>query len=247
MSAFVRPSDAPRRSLAIRRVVALALLLALAGCANGGPSDEASSAVLDPTTTTTDVVRPARTPEPVEVMPDTRSVVLAPVEGPSTTEPAVEILGGEASLSGSLVFLGEPVEGATVRLERWVGGHSAAIELTTGGGGGWLAEGIQGGRYVIRAWKGTSLTLAQASAVFLAEDEEREIHLPLVSVIVPEDDEDDDDEDDDAEDDGAEDGAAEDGDEAGTDAGDAGDGGEDGSDAAEVSGDGGGSDEGGDA
>jgi hypothetical protein len=137
-------------------------------------------------------------------MPDTRGVELTPVTGPRpTTTVALAIEGGAATLSGSLGYLGGPVEGATVRLERWVDGRSTAIELTTGPGGGWMAEGIEGGRYVIRAWKGTRLTLEQASAVFIAEDEVREVHLAMVELAPPppEDDEDEDSDDEDGDDD----------------------------------------------
>ncbi len=112
---------------------------------------------------------------------DTRDVALPAVGGDEDLPPVVAT-GGLARLHGSLGFDGSGVEGATVRLERWVGDRSAWIETTTGPGGGWSADALLGGRWVIRAWKGDRLVLPTASAVFLTEDEDREIHLAMEQI-----------------------------------------------------------------
>jgi hypothetical protein len=186
-------------------IAVLVVAAGLAGCARDGPSEAAP-----PTTDLLDAVTmPPRREAPPSTapLPDTRGVELTPVTGPRPTTAGLplEVYGGEAALSGSLAYSGEPVEGATVHLERWVDGQVTAVELTTGPGGGWAAPGIHGGRYVIRAWKGTRLVLPHASAVFIAEDEERAVHLAMTEVVVPDDDEEDDDEEDDDEDDDHED------------------------------------------
>jgi hypothetical protein len=179
----------------------------LVGCAPDR-SDEAT-----PTTTSTFLIAPPTSGAPRSTLPppppqpDTRGVELPVLTGPAPTvvgEP-LEIYGGDAELSGSLGYGGEPVEGATVRLERWVDGTSTFVELTTGPGGGWLARDIHGGRYVIRAWKGSRLVLEQASAVFIADDEERAVHLAMAEVYVPEPEDDEDEDSDEDEDEDSED------------------------------------------
>jgi hypothetical protein len=64
--------------------------------------------------------------------------------------------------------------------------------------------------------------LAHASAVFIAEDEQRAVHLAMTEVVVPDDDEDENegDEDDESEDDENEDGENEDDDTTATTEGD---------------------------
>jgi hypothetical protein len=176
-----------------------------AGCAH---ADRDGQATPPPTELLDAVTAPPRreSPPPTTPLPDTRDVALTPVTGPPPVPagPPLEIYGGAATLSGSLGYDGEPVADATVHLERWVDGNVTAVELTTGPGGGWQASGIHGGRYVIRAWKGTRLVLAQASAVFIADDEARAVHLAMTEVVVPDDNDDDkgdDDKDDDDKDD----------------------------------------------
>jgi hypothetical protein len=183
-----------RNLLLLRALIAAVVLVAGAGCADQHPSARSTT----PTTDLLDAVTapPRRIPpSSTAPRPDTRDVQLTPVTGPTPVPEPLEIYGGDATLSGSFGYDGEPVAGATVQLERWVDGRMTSVELTTGPGGGWQASGIHGGRYVIRAWKGTRLVLAQASAVFIAEDEARAVHLAMTEVVVPDDEKDDEDDD----------------------------------------------------
>jgi hypothetical protein len=164
-------------------LVALVGTVALLGaCAPDRPHLDATAAGLD---SPLEVAPPGSHPPTTQPAPDTRGVDLVVVGGATAPPDPVEITGGDAALSGSLAFAGEPVEGATVRLERRVGGRTATMELTTNASGSWRAEDIQGGRYVIRAWLGDRLALPRAAGVFLAEDEDRQVHLAMVEIAPP--------------------------------------------------------------
>lgn len=168
--------------LRIRSLPATLTLVALLLAACAGPGgDRSDRSDAGPGTSleqqTPDGLRALEELEPI----DTREVELASVQGAPTAE-VVEIQGGEAGLEGSVSRGGEPVEGATVQLQRWAGGTSTSIEVLTGPGGYWAAPEIKGGRYMVRAWKEPKFALAQAEALFLGEDEQRELHLALVEV-----------------------------------------------------------------
>lgn len=160
--------------------------LLLAACAGPG-SDSSTSAPSGSESAraqgTPDGLRTLEELDPV----DTREVALAQVPGVPSGGQVVTIQGGEAGLEGGVSRDGEPVEGATVQLQRSVDGVATSLEVLTGPGGYWAAPGIMGGRYMVRAWKEPDLALAQAEAVFLGEEEQRELHLVLVEVAPAED------------------------------------------------------------
>lgn len=82
-----------------------------------------------------DTVAPVTTAPPGS---DFTNVVLNPVEGKAPVE-KVEILGGEATLSGLIAGPDGPVGGATVRLERFVGDATARIDVVSNADGTWRA------------------------------------------------------------------------------------------------------------
>ena len=105
------------------------------------------------------------------VQPDTRGVRLSSVVGrPRSGPPPLPVYGGRASLGGVVVGPDGPVEGATVRIERWVGDRSGSVQVATGGGGRFGARGLLGGRYRVRAWLPPSLTATRSEVTFLAAD-----------------------------------------------------------------------------
>lgn len=127
-------------------------------------------------------------PEPASfvsfVPPDYRNVVLARVpEGKPPRVPPVDVYGGEAALGGRLTYNGEPVGGATVQIERFVGLNSSTVQVTSAADGAFVAGNIRGGRYRVRAFLGVELTLPEAAIVFLAE--KQKLDLPLAMIEVP--------------------------------------------------------------
>lgn len=137
------------------RIMSLGVALLLAACSPGDPFEplpEPESRP-GPTTSTT-------------APPDFRSVVLAPVDGTTTTTEVV-VGPGPATLEGRVEGPDGPVEGATVRLERLVGDSSAVLDVSTGPDGGWQAPGVLGGRYRVRAWRSPDLAMIEPQILFV--------------------------------------------------------------------------------
>lgn len=109
--------------------------------------------------------RPAPTTS-TTAQPDFRNVVLAPVNGTTSTTEVV-IGPGPSTISGWVEGPDGPVEGATVRLERLVRDASAGLDVTTGPDGGWQAAGVLGGRYRIRAWRSPDLAMIEPQILFV--------------------------------------------------------------------------------
>ena len=72
---------------------------------------------------------------------DFSGVALNPVEG-RTTVPPVQVLGGEAVLTGQILGPDGPVGGATVRLERFVGDAVAKLDIISNADGTWRAPQV---------------------------------------------------------------------------------------------------------
>jgi hypothetical protein len=166
----------PRTGASTRRaarVVSVALAAALlcpaaVGCSSSGP--EAT-----PPPDTVRRVRPLRAPEP---LPDTRSVSLRPVAGTGRGFP-ISVHGGDLVMGGSVTGPDGPVAGATVRLERFVGGQSATLDVRTNGRGRWVAIDVFGGRYRFRAWQTPGLAMAGSDVRFIAADAEVDLALTV--------------------------------------------------------------------
>lgn len=152
---------------------ALGLALVLAGCAPGPvaplPPPPATLTTL-PTTT---------------APPDLSGVSLGTIPGQTTTT-TVGLGPGSARLFGAVVGPGgSAVPGATVELQRLVGDSSGGAAVVSRADGTWSAQGILGGRYLVRAWRPPDLVMTKADVLFLADGTTRSVDLGLDSVGGP--------------------------------------------------------------
>jgi hypothetical protein len=166
------------RRISRRNRVVLALLIVVAvattvvACTNGG-GDQAGT----PEPPQLSLPPPSYDDIPVVtlpdgfVQPDTRGVRLSPVVAqPKGGVPPVPVYGGDATLRGVVDGPDGPVGGATVRIERWVGGQSGSITVNAGGDGHFSAVKLLGGRYRVRAWLQPNLAATESQVTFLAND-----------------------------------------------------------------------------
>lgn len=136
----------------------------LGGIDLGGPTTSVS--------TTTPATPLVTLPEGF-VLPDTRTVSLPPVLGRPQGEidhsvPRLPVRGGGAALRGTVYGPDGPVEGAVVRLERFVGDDFGREDISTNGDGRWEATGLIGGRYKVRAWARPDLATVEPQSAFVA-------------------------------------------------------------------------------
>lgn len=164
-----------------------AVVVAAVGCAGddeGGTAATTSTVVAGLGPVPADSVIPAEdssTPTiPVPdgfVAPDTRSVRIRPVVGRRQPEPDLEadvvpIDGGDSELTVRVIDQdGEPVRGADVRLERFVGPFKGWDDTTTGRDGSVVVGGLRGGRFRVRAWVAPRLATTEPQLVFLTAGE----------------------------------------------------------------------------
>ena len=123
----------------------------------------------------TTVLLPEVTLPPGFVLPDTRAVVLPAVPSGPQEEidhgiPRLAIRGGSAALQGSVVGPDGPVDGAVVRVERFVGDDFGREDVVTNEDGRWKIEQLLGGRYKVRAWARPDLATVEPQAAFLADE-----------------------------------------------------------------------------
>ncbi len=110
------------------------------------------------------------------VAPDTRNVRIAPVIGKPKPDkidhdkPQLDVEGGTAKMHGTIFGPDGPVEGATVRLERFAGIDFGILDVVTDKDGTYHADDIKGGRYRVRAWLKPDLATVEPIAIFLAAD-----------------------------------------------------------------------------
>jgi hypothetical protein len=129
-------------------------------------------------------VAPLPPPPTVEILPTTTSVPdfsavsLPPVAGTTTTVP-VQISGGAATIKGLVTSGGAPIEGAAVRIERFVDDRTVGTTVTTGANGGYTLSNVKGGRYRVRAFRAPDLAQTQAVVFFLGASEARNTDLGL--------------------------------------------------------------------
>lgn len=147
----------------------LCVLPALAAC-------DSTAKVLPPPPPTSTTIGDSVVEEPgVLVQP----LQLASVAGKTTT--TVAIGPGSASLSGRVLGPGGAVGGATVRLERIVGGGSASRDVTADEAGNWTASDIKGGRYRVRAWRSPDLAQTKPDIFFLTSTEQKKLDLRITA------------------------------------------------------------------
>jgi hypothetical protein len=152
----------------MRRALAAAALILLAGCGADAKYDELKAPDRDddaPEVTTT-------------TRPDFDDVRLEGVGGTTTTTP-VAIGPGPASIVGRVDGPDGPVGGATVQLERFVGDRVATMQVPTAVDGTWNAENVLGGRYRIRAWLAPSLGMTQGVLTFVDAADRTSVEMTL--------------------------------------------------------------------
>ncbi|HYF47113.1 MAG TPA: carboxypeptidase-like regulatory domain-containing protein [Acidimicrobiales bacterium] len=155
------------------RLGPLALVAALLCAAAVGCSSSPEEAAAPPDTARDH--RPLRAPQP---LPDTRDVSLTPAAGNARGYP-ISVHGGDLVMGGSVTGPDGPVAGATVRLERFVGGQTATLDVRTNARGRWVAIHVHGGRYRFRAWQSPSLAMAASDVRFIAADAEVDLTLAV--------------------------------------------------------------------
>jgi hypothetical protein len=178
-----RPSGAASRSargVLVSVVLAFAAVACSVGTHEARQEDDLGGLDLGGVTTTavstTVAAAPLVTLPEGFVLPDTRTVMLPPVEGRPKEEvdhskPLLPVRGGEATLRGTVFGPDGPLEGATVRLERFVGDDFGREDIATNGDGRWEAKGLIGGRYKVRAWARPDLATVEPQAAFVANKE----------------------------------------------------------------------------
>lgn len=135
-------------------MLATSVLALVAACSGGSKRPPAPVPSLSTTTVTT--------------LPDLSHESLPAIAG-VTTAPPVAITPGHAGMTGTVVDdTGAPVGGAIVGLERVVGGRSGQSSVVAGADGTWVARGILGGVYRVRAWRPPDLAGTTAQTVYLA-------------------------------------------------------------------------------
>lgn len=111
-------------------------------------------------------------------MPDFSGNVIPAVAG-TTTIPIAALEGGTAVISGKVTVGGAPAEGATVRIDRFVGEKSKGVELKTDKDGSYALRNLPGGRYRVRAYRKPDATLTMPQITFLSAGEQRAINISL--------------------------------------------------------------------
>jgi len=74
-----------------------------------------------------------------------------------------------------------PVDGATVKIERFVGSGVASADVVTSGGGVWRMDSVLGGAYRIRAFKAPDVGQSNVEVFFLGATEKKTVDLRLTS------------------------------------------------------------------
>jgi hypothetical protein len=163
----------PSRRIRRRTYVLLFLTvvgLFAAACSSSSPKASPRSTFNPLASTTTSTIDPhALTLPDGFQQPDTRFVSIDPVTGKAQPVPPIPVVGGRATVEGTVVGPGGPVAGATVHIERWVGSQSGAIDVATDGAGHFGSGGLLGGHYEVRAWRQPDLSTATASTGYLVD------------------------------------------------------------------------------
>jgi hypothetical protein len=173
-------------------VLGLVVVLVASGC-TGEPDSTATPATTAPESSVPaelavgvhDTV-PATMPTPENyVIPDTRNVRINPLiarKPPDDhTKPILPMNTGTATLKGRVFDPdGKPLEGATVRLQRFVSEDHGILDVGTDKDGEWHAEFLPGGRYRLRAWLKPALAVVEPRQIFLLGDHgEGEVDLAV--------------------------------------------------------------------
>lgn len=112
-----------------------------------------------------------------------RPSLIASVAGTTTTIIPDNV--GRAHLMGSVASPAGPLAGATVRIERAVGGQVQVTDVLTDPTGRWDAPNLGGGRYRVRAFLPPTLTQRTAEVFILGAEEERNLDLVVEAFSEP--------------------------------------------------------------
>lgn len=159
-----------------RAAVAAALALAAAmatACSSGADSSGATTTTPSEATSPTTAAPATTTTQPVPTVPGTPR---------STTTLAATLGPGRARITGTVVGPRGPVPAATVRVRRSIGATEVGTDVVTNAAGGFAVDAVQGGRYLVRAWKVPDLAMAAAESFFLGAEESRNLQLRVDSV-----------------------------------------------------------------
>ncbi len=114
------------------------------------------------------------------VVADTRAEQLPVSPTTQGVRPPIPVFGGKANITGSVLGPDGPVEGATVRIERFVGGRGGFAEVTTNKDGNYSAFNVYGGHFRIRAWLAPDLTTFEPQTTFVPAEVDRTIELRVL-------------------------------------------------------------------
>jgi len=144
-----------------RIIVAAAALLLLPACSGGGVIKIKDPGPVPDITTTTAV--------------DFGQVGIKGVSGRAST--TIAMGPGGASLAGTVSGPDGLIEGASVKVERFVGSAVASAILTTAADGTWSLPQVLGGRYRVRAWRAPDLAQTQPNVMYIQSSENKTLDL----------------------------------------------------------------------
>ncbi len=169
----------PRRVLVLLAVL-LGAAVALSACSGTGDQRAVATTTLPDTVPPelavgANVTVPVTLPVPDNfIAPDTRGAqippVLSKVKDYDHSRPILPVAGGTSRIFGVVLGPDGPVEGAVVRLERFVGPDFGQLDVRTNKDGKYEAHDILGGRYRVRAFQKPNLAVIEPPALFLAAD-----------------------------------------------------------------------------
>jgi hypothetical protein len=160
--------------VSVRRTRLVLLLVALVAAACSSAKPTAAPVTTLPVSTTLAPVTTVTT-----LRPTTTSTTLRPT---STVTTLLQLGPGNASIAGTVLGPGGPVQGATVRVERLVGKLVAATDVTTSAGGSWVVPSILGGSFRVRAFKPPELGQSPVETFFLGANDRKTLDLRLPAV-----------------------------------------------------------------
>ena len=159
------------RRRAVLGLLAALLVLVTAACTT---DEDARPAVTVPPTIAPLARDDAQTtvvptlPVPLGFVPaDTRGVALPVARSNPVAKPPLAVRGGQAQLSGTVFGPDGPIEGAVVRIERFIGFRTGHVDITTGRGGRYVVDDLLGGKLRVRAWSRPDIATVEPQTIYL--------------------------------------------------------------------------------
>lgn len=142
----------------------LTLVVATASCSGDDSAEVVPPGPGEETTSTTALV-------------DYTGVALGPVRG--TTSTTAPVGTGTSSIVGVVAGPAGPVAGATVRIERLVGGAPVSVDVLSDAVGHYELRNVPGGRYRVRAFLAPTLAMVTSSLQFVTAGTEQVVDLAM--------------------------------------------------------------------